>query len=202
LIVAVRDRRSRWRALLESYPRARPLGGASSDRLFAIDAAPSLARREYERVRLAGATSNVTVMSLADLQDGNLVTAFHTPTTQRGGEELRIDLESAATIDGVSLALGPYFSDAPIALTIETRDESGSWAACWDGPALGYALTAAFKDRERVELTIPCHGRATAVRVRQTGENPKNGWAVAELAVLTEVARGRRQEVGGGTQER
>ena len=117
--------------------------------------------------------------------DGDVHTAWSTGRAQAGGEELSIDLGRPADLSGVRLTLGPFLQDFPRRLSVECSGDRHRWDTCWSGSGASLALRAVLADPLTATMILPVTARAVRyLRVRQTGVDPVNGWAVAELAVF------------------
>jgi hypothetical protein len=116
--------------------------------------------------------------------DGDLVTAWLTPTPQAGGEHLVVDLGQPQTVSGVRLELGRMAFAYPRDLAIDHSADGTTWIPAWRGDPTLPVLRAALAS----PATVPLHidfAAVTARYVRVTAlAAASQPWAVAELAVL------------------
>jgi hypothetical protein len=125
-----------------------------------------------------------TPLDLGALTDGDSLTRWDSNAPQDGTEAIAIDLGSASRVNGVTLAIGPYYADFPRLLTIEGSDDQQSWTALWSGRCGAKAVAAALQDARMVPLTISFPpALARYIRLRQVGADSFYHWSIAELVV-------------------
>lgn len=101
------------------------------------------------------------------------------------GQQITVELLAPARVCAVSLALGPYTTDAPRNLLVEASDDGITWRTVWSGLGAPHALAAAIEDPKRIDLRFRfTPARARRVRLTQTGDTMEWYWSVAELRVL------------------
>ena len=185
LVVAVDhgEQFDRWAAVVGPRPIIADEGGW---RLYRVAASASPARPTGGvRQPIVSVQANLRNDAVAGMLDGDVHTAWSTGRAQAGGEELSIDLGRPADLSGVSLTLGPFLQEFPRRLSVECSGDRHRWDTCWSGSGASLALRAVLADPLTATMILPVTARAVRyLRVRQTGVDPVNGWAVAELAVF------------------
>ena len=153
----------------------------------------------YEMARLAQGGANSTgsalpirnvVASVAQdavsrMRDGRLDTWWATPTPQRGGEQVVVELEAPHEVCGAGLALGPVLAAFPRQLELAVSVDGQEWRSVWTGSTAGLAVDAALGDPKRVEVRVDTTSQPAIrfVRLRQAGEATTDEWAIAELSI-------------------
>jgi hypothetical protein len=185
LLVAVDhdEQFDRWAAVVGPHPVVADEGGW---RLYRVAAGAEVAGpAPGPRLPIRSVAANFQNDAVSRMLDGDPTTAWSTGRIQTGGEELLIDLGRPSEVADVRLTLGPFFSDFPRRLSVECSVDRRQWDVCWRGSAAALALRATLDDPLIATIIIPVAGRsAQYVRLRQTGVDAVNGWAVAELAVI------------------
>ena len=104
--------------------------------------------------------------------------------TQNGDEVLTMDLGHTMSVNAIVNAMGPYASEFPRELVIETSIDGSSWDQAWRGVVIARVIVAAFEEPRSPVMTIPFASRpARYVRLRQVAKDPQFYWSVAELEV-------------------
>ena len=86
---------------------------------------------------------------------------------------------------GCRFVLGPYASDYPRILSIETSGDGRSWTTRWNGPTAVRAVVAAEQEPREPPLRFSlANVFARFVRLRQLGSDPKYFWSIAELEIF------------------
>jgi hypothetical protein len=116
--------------------------------------------------------------------DHRLDTGWAAPHPQTGTEQIQFDLEGSQDVCGVRLGQGVWLG-VPANLAIDVTDQ-GSWRQVWSGPTVGRAVAAAVERPTRISMPIDFarQVRPSALRLRQTGQDPQNPWTVAELEIV------------------
>jgi hypothetical protein len=130
-----------------------------------------------------------TPLDLGALTDGDSGTRWDSNAPQNGSETIAIDLGSVSRVNGVTLAIGPYYADFPRRLTIEVSDDQQSWTSLWNGRCGAKAVAASVQDARMVPLTVSFPpASARYIRLRQVGTDSFSHWSIAELVVYSGAA--------------
>jgi hypothetical protein len=184
-LLVVLDRRvefERWTAIVGPHPVV-----ADSGNYRILRVSRSLDRRPEIGAALPvqSVTADRQGEQVSRMLDRDLQTAWSTGRMQSGGESLLIDLGRTADVSAVRLSQGPYTMDFPRGLAVDCAADRDSWSSCWTGSSTALAVRGLLDDPRTGTLTIPVSAHDVRyLRVRQTGADAVNGWAVAELAVF------------------
>ncbi|HXH25327.1 MAG TPA: discoidin domain-containing protein, partial [Vicinamibacterales bacterium] len=128
--------------------------------------------------------------ALASMTDGDLISRWDCGLPQDGREEVRIRLGRLATVGAVVGDLGPWASNFPRQLVVETSIDGTVWQPGWDGDVLELMFAATFADPKHARLVVPLAPRAARyIRLRQTGTDPAFYWSIAELEIWSDSTR-------------
>ena len=171
---------------LEAVTGGGPLTAVDSQgRLTTIHAAPEDPLPAGRALRIDSATFDDRPIDISAITDSDRVSRWVSPNPQRGDESITLDLGSIQDVDGVALRIGPYFSEYPRGLAIDTSGDRQEWMSQWSGPGAAKTIAGALRDPEGVPLAVGFPvTRARWVRVRQFGTDPRFHWAIAELTVF------------------
>ena len=129
-------------------------------------------------------TASIGGLDLGRLGDRDTTTAWTTPGSQTGGEQLVVELEAMHEVAGVRLGLGKFAIGYPRVLAVDLSTDGSTWSRAWHGDTAAPTMQAALADPAAVPVTVAfAPAAARFVRLTQEGAAP-HPWAVAELAVL------------------
>jgi F5/8 type C domain len=130
-------------------------------------------------------TAEPVPIDLALVRDGSERTRWDSGSPQEGSETITIDLGSASSVNGVRLAIGPYYADFPRLLTVDVSDDLHAWTTRWSGLCGAKTVAAAVDDARLVPLTVTFpSAQARYIRLRQLGADAVYHWSIAELSVF------------------
>jgi hypothetical protein len=136
------------------------------------------------RLAIQAVTTNTKPVDLRLVNDDDPATGWISPRPQRGDEVITIDLGSTRRVDGVMLGLGRFFGGFPRALAIDTSADGLDWKPRSTASPITLVIGAARLRPREVPMPFRLGGvPARFVRLRQTGQDPLDPWAFAELAV-------------------
>ena len=186
LYVSVRsDNGDGWRGWL-----TRTYGDAQAVRASSERALYRLSKLEYTPP-VVGRVIPFTVQSVSCgkafasfVADGSLDTRWHCGEATVG-QQITLDAREVTTLSAVAPALGPYPTDTPRHLRVETSMDGARWDMAWSGPGWAAAMRAGWTDPTRMELLIPFSPvRARYVRLTQLGEPSLYYWSIAEVRLF------------------
>jgi hypothetical protein len=153
-------------------------------------AGQTLVQTAGERLPVARVEVSCGSWALASMTDGSLISRWDCGLPQDGREEVRIDLGRLATVGAVVDDLGPWASNFPRHLVVETSVDGTVWQPGWDGDVLELMFAVTFAEPKRARLVVPLVPRiARYIRLRQTGKDPAFYWSIAELEIWSDSAR-------------
>ena len=172
-------------ALVAAQPGAEQIAHANGWRQYRVPHAGAMPPATLSGMRHP--IESVSVSCLDDRSafaiDGDLQTRWHCEV-QRVGQQLTADLGRVVPVATVVDALGPYRSDYPRRLLIETSVDGASWEQAWNGEVMTQALAAGLHDPAAFRLVLPFTLRpARYVRLRSLADDPTWYWSIAELEV-------------------
>jgi hypothetical protein len=174
--------------LLPRQSRARHVASTSTHEVFVVTAArrvPAPMPDASKLVPIAGVVASVSPEQAARVLDGDRRTSWIGPGPQRGGEELRVQLQSRQLVAGVVLSQGAVSAGFPRQLTVDVSVDGAHWKTVWQGPTGARAVAAALDDPLDVRVVIEFPAvEASLVRLSQTGGAVEDEWAIAELGVI------------------
>lgn len=123
---------------------------------------------------------------IPSINDGDLVTRWHTGRAKRNGDTLTIELEKPAQQALISLYLGSYVSDFALDLFAEVSSDGEEWTSV----PLPYSAGDFAKDwtanpLEPVQNITVSGEEFRFIKLIQIGDDPKVFWSVAEMKVHT-----------------
>jgi hypothetical protein len=146
--------------------------------------------------------------------DRNLFTRWTSDGPQRPGITLEVTLPEPETVAGVALLPGLFASDSPRSLEVHVSEDGTQWRGLGTLPeraVVGLTWDGAprMEPTGRIQMAFP-PTRARAIRMVQSGSDPRHLWSIAELFVYRAgngggpapevqeaLARGRRLERAG-----
>ena len=186
LYVSVRsDNGDGWRGWL-----TRTYGDAQAVRASSERALYRLSKLEYTPT-VVGRAIPFTVQSVSCgkafasfVADGSLDTRWHCGE-ETAGQQITLDASEITTLSAVAPALGPYPTDTPRHLRVETSMDGARWDTVSSEPGWAAAMKAGWADATRMELLIPFTPvRARYLRLTQLGEPSRFFWSIAELRLF------------------
>lgn len=183
----------RLRALVERQPGVMITAqspGLTQFRLPLRASPPAFVQAAGERLPVARIEVSCGPWALASMTDGDLISRWDCGLPQDGREEVRIRLGRLATVGAVVGDLGPWASNFPRQLVVETSIDGTVWQPGWDGDVLELMFAATFADPKHARLVVPLAPRAAwYIRLRQTGRDPAFYWSIAELEIWSDSTR-------------
>ena len=177
----------RLQALVERQPEASITARSQSYTQYLLPRRPRRVRPPVlgRTLRIRSVNASCSDAIIANAIDGDPVTRWHCGAPQAGDEVVTIDLGDTMTVGAVRHGLGPYLSDFPRELAIETSLDAASWQDAWQGPSVASVIFAGFDDPRWPSLVFTFDPRpARYLRLRQTAMDRPFYWSVAEIAVL------------------
>jgi hypothetical protein len=175
-------------ALLPRQSRAQHVAATADHEVFLLGAAnraPAPMPDPSRVVAIAGIEASVSPEQIGRLRDGNRSTSWISPAPQKGGEELRVQLQSRQVVSGVVLSQGAITAGFPRQLTISVSTDATTWRTVWQGPTGARTVAAALDDPLDVRVLIEFPPvEAQLLRLTQTGTAVEDEWTVAELSVV------------------
>jgi hypothetical protein len=175
-------------ALLPRQSRAQHVAATADHEVFLLGAAnraPAPMPDPSRVVAIAGIEASVSPEQIDRLRDGNRSTSWISPAPQKGGEELRVQLQSRQVVSGVVLSQGAITAGFPRQLTISVSTDATTWRTVWQGPTGARTVAAALDDPLDVRVLIEFPPvEAQLLRLTQTGTAVEDEWTVAELSVV------------------
>jgi hypothetical protein len=174
-----------WARLVALYGGGAEIAGEAGRRVFSLPE-PRVQLDDFSAGRLAiqAVTTNTKPVDLRLVNDDDPATGWISPRPQRGDEVITIDLGSTRRVDGVMLGLGRFFGGFPRALAIDTSADGLDWKPRSTASPITLVIGAARLRPREVPMPFRLGGvPARFVRLRQTGQDPLDPWAFAELAV-------------------
>jgi hypothetical protein len=154
-------------------------------RLTTIPATPEDPLPVGRRLRIDSALIDDRPIDISAITDGDRLSRWVSPSPQRGDEAITVDLGSIQDVDGIALSIGPYFSEYPRVLAIDTSEDGHVWMSQWSGRGAAKAIAGALRDPAWVPLAVGFpFTRARWIRLRQLGTDPPFCWVIAELTVF------------------
>lgn len=193
LVVVVdmkRDGSEKWSQLLAKHRR---IGEEDSHRVFLVGrSTPESVTPRDATPRVGGPALPVAAVSVSAqemyakrLFDGDTTSGWQSGAPQNGTEWIVVDVGAVHAISGIAATLGPYLSDYPRILAIDTSEDGQTWTTRWTGPTAVRAIIAAETEPREPPLRFSLGGTpARFVRLRQLGTDPKYFWSIAELGVF------------------
>jgi hypothetical protein len=128
--------------------------------------------------------ASVNAADVENVRDRRLRTRWSTNAPQHGAEQLTVHLGARSRVTGVSLSSGPFMTDFPRELAIDTSLDGAAWTERWRGAISGLAVAAALAEPAAMPIRIGIEPHvATVIRLRQTGRDQTALWSIAELRV-------------------
>lgn len=175
----------RLRSVIEQQPGVTMVGSNSAVTHYRLPARPvGAVRARGQQVRIAGATATCATGTEPQALDGRLLTVWRCPQTADAA--FTIDLGGVATVGAVVTALGPFVTEFPRHLIVETSIDGRAWNQQWAGSGLGPVVWTALEEPQVVPATVVFTPTAARfIRLRQTGRDPSHPWTIAELQVFS-----------------
>ena len=185
VVDSARDPEGTWITQLAARPGAKLVLEEAGRKMYALPgAALPLEAKSSERLPIRWLKATVNSDHVALAMDGREDTRWSSGP-QNGTEVVTIDLGSTRFIDGLSMTIGPYASDYPRTLVIESSDDGYTWTPRWQGSSAAAAFAAAVRHpRERPLMFALPHLPARWLRLRQLGQDSVSCWSIFELQVF------------------
>src|SRR5688572_15356411 len=171
--------------MVERMPGAVERGRGSGLRQYWIPKQGVLPPSEPRGRRLAIATiaTSCNVEAIPAAQDGDPATRWQCGP-QRPTQEMTVDLGTVQTVGMVVPALGPFTTDFPRRLIVETSTDGSTWQPAWDGGYLPQLVEAMLRDPLVNRVVLPFDPRAARyVRFRLADSDEVWYWSIAELEI-------------------
>jgi hypothetical protein len=118
------------------------------------------------------------------MTDNSVSTPWMSGAPQRP-EAVTVDLGTSRRLAAVVTEMGPFTTDFPRLLVVETSEDNDTWRTAWSGPTALMAMSAAMEHPRTIPLVFALDGvSARYVRLRQMGTDPVYYWTIAELRVV------------------
>lgn len=122
---------------------------------------------------------------LQDVTDGNPVTHWSTGTSQRGNEEVLLQLDGLHRVSGIILSMGSFAESYPVRLRIETSRDGTTWTTATEEATAGLAFSAILENALRAQLSFRLADvESRFVRLRQLGMDPVAHWIIGDVTIL------------------
>jgi len=180
------DRADRWLKPLAEHPGVTMLAVESGRRIFSVpQSQPLNGAADGQPLRIQSVTANVSPTDAARMIDGDSGSRWETRRAQDGTETVTIDLGESRPVSAIRLSLGPFASDYPRLLAIESSDNGREWIERWRGRTAALALSGALRNPHEVPTELPFpESRARFVRLREMAADPPYHWSIGEISVL------------------
>lgn len=128
--------------------------------------------------------------ALPGVLDGDPRTEWNSNTRQVGTEWIRVDFKQPHDLTGLRLDItNAELMRYPRGLRVDATTDGGT-TTLFDGSALPQILRGVLVDPAKAPLVIPFDARQVrSLVIRQTGDSPSWGWAIAELGIFERPAR-------------
>jgi hypothetical protein len=187
-LTAVVDSRTddrQW-SRLAAYAGAPSVAAEAGRQIFDIrQAAADEQIPSGDRLSIRSATASTAKIDLAMLTDGDPISRWDSGVPQRGQEWVLLDLGATHKVSGLTLGIGPLFSDYARLLAIDVSVDGEQWETAFEGRSAARAIRAAQRDPRAVPVSYafaPVDARW--IRLRQLGYSGECRWSIAELAVF------------------
>jgi hypothetical protein len=174
-----------WRDALASAG-ATPIAGSDRRRTFVmLPRRDGPVRPQGNPLKLISGSASTGRFVLEDLTDGNPLTHWATPLSQRGDEQVVVQLDELHRVSGVILSMGPFAENYPRRLLIETSTDGTTWRPATEERPAGQAFSAIIRSALRAELSFRLPDvESRFVRLRQLDQDTKGGWMIGDIIVL------------------
>ena len=184
LNVIVHERSSRHVGFVDSQPGVQEIAAANGLRQYRIPRQGTVPPSEPngERVRIASLSVSCSPERMSLALDNDSTTGWACGP-QQPGQDVTADLGVVATVGQVVPALGPFTSDFPKQLLVETSLDGTTWTEAWDRGVLPETFEAVLKNPMAARLVVSFRPRpARYVRLRLMSRDEAH-WTVAELEI-------------------
>lgn len=191
LHVIVDEADARLVAFVEGRTGATLVGRRDGRRQYLVPRSGSLPSAVPSGQRLA--IRQLTASCFADdavrATDGDVRTRWHCGP-QNSHQQITADLGAPAAVAAVVDVLGPYSSDYPRHLLVETSPDGERWDQAWNGDVYGEVFAAARQNPGRLAVVVSFPPRrARFVRLRAMSAEEVWYWSIAELEIWSDVRR-------------
>ena len=174
------------RPTIDSLASAAALADTDHRRTFVM-----LPRREGRQspagmtLKLVSGSASSGRFVLQDVTDGNPVTHWSTGTSQRGDEEVLLQLDGLHRVSGIILSMGSFAESYPVRLRIETSRDGTTWTTATEEATAGLAFSAILENALRAQLSFRLPDvESRFVRLRQFGRDPVAHWIIGDVTIL------------------
>jgi len=186
LLVAI-DRRTdangRLHHIVEQAERVTKLGSDNRWTFYGLAPPPRLTCSGHD-LAIASAANGGTPVDLSLLTDGNIDTAWRTPTTQQFDDMVQLDLGREFRVCALRVSVGMVWDSYPRDLDVTTSPDGVTWTRQFKGSTAGLMVRGALDDPKNIWLTMPLHdATARYVRMRLDAGHPTAIWTIAEVRI-------------------
>ena len=196
------DPGGRWEAFMQTTPGATPVASEEASAqwaMYTVAPGPSpapcagrslpVARVFGEGLGGEGLGGNDfgplgTGTDLTSLTDDDAATVWASPTAQRAGMTLTVDLGRAADVCAVQLTLGRLVVNYPRALSVAASLDLTTWTPVYEGRPAGLALRSALQHPREARMQVPAVAHARFVRLRLEASHSQLPWTMFDLTVV------------------
>ncbi len=174
-----------WRAALIKEGLATTIG-TDTQRTFALmPRGEGSVEPQGTPLRIVSGSATAGPFVLQDVTDGNPRTRWVSRGSQRGDEEVLLQLDQVRRVSGAILWMAAAAEEYPRRLRIETSQDGSAWHVAADQPTSGLAFSAILRDPRRAQLwfRIP-DMESRYVRLRQLGVDPQSTWSFSDITIL------------------
>jgi hypothetical protein len=172
-----------WTHFVEQHAGAESVERTGHRTVFLLPASTPGQRDSALELPVRSVTSNIGMVDVKAITDGNPDTYWATPKLQQGGEVVTVDLGEVSQISGVIFIAGPVTESFPRRLSVATSKDSVTWDDRWEGTMAVPALKGLLAEPRKVKFLVDFpFADARYVRLRQLEASPFR-WAIAELSV-------------------
>jgi hypothetical protein len=126
---------------------------------------------------------NTRLDELQLLRDRHIETHWSS-TTQRGNEELKVELETESMIGAIVLYVGSCPFAFPRDLVVDLSIDGMDWTTAWRGRTAAATVRGGLDDPPSVPIVIQFPRRpARFIRLTQRGHEEQIPWCIAEMAI-------------------
>jgi hypothetical protein len=166
------------------YSDVAPIADTSGWKLFRLpQRSISGVERLGERLFVLTVTASCGAEAARLVLDNSLASRWQCGA-QTHNQELSLDLGQLKSVSAIANVMGPYSSDLPRNLIVQTSEDLRTWDDAWSGGVLRESFRAAVTEPKVMRVVLPFKARtARHVRLRQVGRDPNRAWSVAEIEV-------------------
>jgi len=186
IVVDRREQFDHWTRLAE-HQHAAHVMDEGDWRIYRLSAASTstLAADAGAALPIQAVEANAGADWVGRMIDGDIHTEWNSRRVQGGGEQIVVDLGVDRRVDLVRMMFGEFSSDYPRRLSIECAADGGDWQVCFNGSIAPLVLRSVLIDPRLSTADIRLdRDRVRRLRLTQTAVDSRNGWSIAELAIL------------------